>query len=121
MTTSRWSWIFAALLLGGTGASADQSDATSPQTIACAQERDDPMGDCGYDIKRDETGKTTVTVIFGNGFKRKLFFQDETFVKASMTMSGVGTDTDWSVQDGMHLIRGDGQRYEVPDILISGD
>ena len=46
---------------------------------------------------------------------------DGRFLKASVTMSGVGTDTDWSLKDGTHIIRVDGQRYEVPDILIAGD
>ena len=62
-----------------------------------------------------------MTVVFANGFKRGLFFVDGKFWKASVTMSGVGTDTDWSLKDGMHIIRVDGQRYEVPDTLITGD
>ena len=33
-------------------------------------------------------------------------------------MSGVGTDTEWSVVDGTYRIRVDGQRYNVPVSLI---
>ena len=92
-----------------------------PKSIACAQERGETLGQCTYRVKRDAKGKTTVTVAFANGFKRGLFFKDGEFLKASMTMSGVGTDTDWSLEDGIHMIRVDGQRYEVPDTLIAGD
>lgn len=97
------------------------ADTNTPTSIACAQERGEPLAQCSYSIKRDEKGKTTVTVVFANGFKRGLFFMDGKFVKASVTMSGVGTDTDWSLKDGRHMIRVDGQRYEVPDTLIAGN
>jgi hypothetical protein len=90
-----------------------------PRSIACAQERGESLGQCSYRINRDEVGKTTVTVVFANGFTRRLFFQDGKFVKASVTMSGVGTDTDWSLKDGKHMIRVDGQRYEVPVSVIA--
>jgi hypothetical protein len=115
-------------LLGNAEAVAEQHDASPgaladknmPVAIACAQEWGESLGQCSYIIKRDETGKATVTVVFANGFRRSLFFQDGHFLKASVTMSGVGTDIDWSLEEGMHLIRVDGQSYEVPDSLISG-
>jgi hypothetical protein len=118
--------ICAAISLGAAEGFAEQKDESladtdTPTSIACAQERGEPLAQCSYSIKRDETGKTTVTVVFANGFKRRLFFKDGKFVKASVTMSGVGTDTDWSLKDGRHMIRVDGQRYEVPDTLIAGD
>lgn len=121
--------IIAVFLLGAAEASADQQgkspttsdDKNTPNSIACAQERGAPLGQCSYQIARDEKAGTTVSVVFANGFKRRLFFKDGKFVKASVTMSGVGTDTDWSLQDGTHIIRVEGQRYEVPDTLIAGN
>ncbi len=95
------------------------ADNTTPETIACAQETGEALGQCTYRVKRDDKGKTTVTVAFANGFKRKLFFKDDKFVKASVTMSGTGTDTDWSLKDGTHKIRVDDQRYVIPDSLIA--
>ena len=101
--------ICAAILLGTAEASAEQqgkspkssADNNTPKSIACAQERGAPLGQCS--------------------FKRALFFMDRKFLKASVTMSGVGTDTDWSLKDETHIIRVDGQRYEVPNILIAGN
>lgn len=121
--------ICAAILLGAGETAAEQqghspgpsADDNAPKSVACAQERGAPLGQCSYRIKRDETGNTIVTVVFANGFKRGLFFMEGQFLKASVTMSGVGTDTDWSLEDGMHIIRVDGQHYEVPDTLITGD
>jgi len=36
-------------------------------------------------------------------------------------MSGVGTDTEWSVSDEMYRIRVDDQRFEVPEALVWGE
>ncbi len=58
-------------------------------------------------------------MIFTNGFERRLFFRDGKFLKASVTMSGVGTNTEWRLEDGMYMIEVGGQRYEVPESLIS--
>ena len=108
------------ILLGAAGASAEQIS-NSPETIACSQDTDTPLDQCRYQVKRDENGKTTVTVVFANSFKRKLYFEDGKFLKANVTMSGVGTDTDWSIRDGTHVIRVERQRYEVPSALVGGN
>lgn len=97
------------------------ADNNTPKSIACAQERGETLGQCSYRVKWDDDGKITVTVVFANGFKRQLFFKNGEFLKASVTMSGVGTDTDWNLKDATHMIRVDGQRYEVPDSLIAGN
>ena len=121
--------ICATVLIGSGQAIAEQNakstDASdnnsSPESIACAQERGEALGQCSYRIKHGANGKTTVTVIFANGFKRGLIFEEGKFIKASVTMSGVGTNAAWSEKDGMHFIAVDGQRYEVPNTLTSGD
>ncbi|WP_193140922.1 hypothetical protein [Meridianimarinicoccus sp. MJW13] len=93
----------------------------APNSIACSQERGEVLGECSYRLDRDEKGKTTVTVIFANGFTRRLFFEDGKFLKASVTMSGVGTNGDWSLESGTHMIQVDGQQYQVPDTLVTGN
>lgn len=95
-------------------------DSDLPETVACAQERRETLGRCSYRVKRDASGKTTVTVIFASGFKRELFFRDGDFLKANVTMSGAGTNGDWSIVDQRYVIRVDGQHFEVPATLIAG-
>ena len=119
--------ICVAISLGASEAVAEQHDKSpahlaedkAPNSIPCAQETGEALGECTYRVERHKNGKTMVTVAFPNGFKRGLFFKDGKFLKGSMTMSGVGTDTDWSLKDGTHIIRVDDQRYEVPNTLIS--
>lgn len=86
--------------------------------IACAQERGQALGACRAAIARSGGGDATVEVSFPNGFKRQLYFTHGAFISASATMSGVGRDTDWRLEGGLHLIRVDDQRYELPDALI---
>ena len=62
------------ILLGAAEASAEQQGKSprssagndTPKSIACAQERGAPLGQCSYRIKRDENGKTKMTVVFAN-------------------------------------------------------
>jgi len=129
MKASILAGICAAILLGALQASAGldakssggTADHNMSDSIACAQETGEALGQCSYRIDRNDKGKTTVTVVFANGFKRRLFFRNGAFVKASTTMSGTGSDTDWSLKDGTHKIRVDDQRYEVPETLTAGN
>ncbi|MEM6678843.1 MAG: hypothetical protein AAF675_13335 [Pseudomonadota bacterium] len=89
--------------------------------IPCAQEQGQALGRCAIAVARDVGGDATAVVTFPNGFKRNLYFAHGAFVSASATMSGVGRDTDWQVDDGLHRIRVDDQRYEIPSTLIFGD
>jgi len=119
--------ICTAIFLGtAEGSARQQEKSPGPATengtlksIACSQETGESLGRCTYRINRDDDGTITVTVVFANSFKRKLFFKDGKFLKANTTMSGTGTDTDWSLKDGTLMIRVDDQRYEVPETLIA--
>jgi cytochrome c553 len=88
-------------------------------SIACAQEKGQVLGKCSYRVTQGKDGKTTVTAEFANGFKRMLYFKDGKFEKASATMSGVGTDTDWRLEEDVHHIRVDDQQYEIPSALLA--
>lgn len=89
--------------------------------ISCAQEQGQTMGKCRVGIARGVGGDATAMVTFSNGFSRRLTFVHGEFTKANSTMSGSGTDTDWSLTDGLHSIRVDDQRYELPDSLVFGE
>ncbi|MGR3740890.1 MAG: hypothetical protein ACU0B9_20035 [Limimaricola soesokkakensis] len=86
--------------------------------IACAQDRHLPMADCTADVARSSGGDATVVATFPNGFRRRLHFGHGMFLRGDATMSGVGTDTAWRLEGGMHFIRVDDQRFEIPDAMI---
>ncbi|MEO1115984.1 MAG: hypothetical protein AAFY05_26820 [Pseudomonadota bacterium] len=89
--------------------------------IPCAQEQGQALGTCDAAVSRGVGGDATVVVTFQNGFARKLYFVHGEFVKASATMSGVGTDMDWRLESEVHVVRVDDQRFELPDRFIFGD
>lgn len=89
--------------------------------IRCAQEQGQSLGSCDAAAAISGGGDATVVVTFPIGFKRSLFFVHGEFLKASATMSGVGTDTDWSLASGLFSIRVDDQKFEVPDTLVLGE
>ena len=86
--------------------------------IRCAQERGQALSTCTVGVARGGGGDATVVVTFPNGFARTLYFVHGEFTSANATMSGVGTDTDWQIDGGLHMIRVDDQRYELPQALI---
>ena len=86
----------------------------------CAQIEGEAMGTCTIAVARSGGGDATVVATFSNSFSRTLYFVHGMFTSANATMSGVGTDTDWSLEDGLHRVRVEGQRYELNDALIFG-
>ncbi|MEM9059315.1 MAG: SH3 domain-containing protein [Pseudomonadota bacterium] len=88
--------------------------------IRCAQERGQSLDICAAAVARGVGGDATVVVTFPNGFKRQLFFVHGEFVAASATMSGVGRDTDWRVEDDTHFLRVDDQQFEISDEFVFG-
>lgn len=87
--------------------------------VHCAQERGETLSECPAEVERAGDGRTTVTVAFPSGFTRRLTFTNGRFVRGDATMSGVGTDTDWTRENGEHLIRVDDQRFVIPDALVT--
>ncbi|MEM8655703.1 MAG: hypothetical protein AAGF36_13250 [Pseudomonadota bacterium] len=99
-------------------AKAKQLDATA--TIQCAQEVGQVLGPCPASVAHAD-GSAAVVVTFPNGFARTLTFSDGAFLRGNATMSGVGTDTEWRLSEGVYQIRVDDQRFEIPETLISVD
>lgn len=87
--------------------------------IRCAQEIGEALSSCSGSVARDAASAVLV-VTFPNGFKRMLMFEGGDFLGGNTTMSGVGTDTDWSLSDGLYRVRVDDQQFEIPEALISG-
>lgn len=88
--------------------------------VACAQEVGQAMDTCAAAVARAGESAAAVVVTFPNGFSRTLIFDDRVFVRGNPTMSGVGTDTDSRLSDGMYFIRVDDQRFQLPEALVFG-
>ena len=106
--------------LADTASRVKRGDFDARAGIPCAQERGEALGLCDAGVVRADGG-ATVVVTFPNGFARTLRFAGSRFDRANPTMSGTGRDTDWTLRNGVHRIRVDDQRFELPDAFVSGD
>jgi len=88
--------------------------------VRCAQEVGQPLGPCKAGVAR-ANASAVVVVTFPNGFSRMLMFSDRQFLRGNATMSGVGTDMEWRLSDGVYSVRVDDQRFELPETLVFGD
>ncbi|MEO1138428.1 MAG: hypothetical protein AAFW87_03130 [Pseudomonadota bacterium] len=96
-------------------------DFDSRGKIPCAQVQGQVMGICNAATALGGGGDATVVVTFANGFARELYFVHGEFMRANATMSGVGTDLDWRLENGTYFIRVDDQRFELPESLAWTD
>lgn len=103
------------------GRRARKGDFDARAQIRCAQEVGEALGVCSAAVARSGGGDATLVATFPNGFARQLYFTHGAFMRANTTMSGVGTDTDWRVEDGVYFIRVDDQRFEAPVAFVIGE
>ena len=101
-------------------ARATSGDVDARAEVGCAQEVGEVLGTCKAAVARDERS-AAVVVTFTNGFARVLMFDDGDFLRGNATMSGVGTDTEWRLSDGVYHVRVDDQRFELPEELVTGN
>ncbi len=99
---------------------AKSGDFDASGDVACAQEVGEALGSCTAKVARDANA-AVVAVTFPNGFSRMLTFEDGAFLRGNTTMSGVGTDTEWVLEDGLYRIRVDDQRFDIPETLVVGE
>lgn len=100
---------------------AKKGDFNAKAEIPCAQIEGQDLGICLASAAQSGGGDATIVITFSNGFKRTLFFVNGRFTRANATMSGVGTDTDWYVENGTFVIRVDDQRFKLPVDLTLGN
>ncbi|MEL7150282.1 MAG: hypothetical protein AAGK71_06090 [Pseudomonadota bacterium] len=98
-------------------AKAGKLDATTE--VQCAQEVGEALKPCGAAVARHGDA-AAVVVTFPNEFKRTLMFESGAFLRGNTTMSGVGTDNEWTLTDGTYRIRVDDQQFEMPEAFVTG-
>jgi len=99
---------------------AKRGDFDAQAVVPCAQEQGQTLGKCDAGVARSGGGDATVAVTFPNGFTRSLYFGHGAFLRASSTMSGVGTDIEWSLDGERYTIRVDDQRFELDQEFVLG-
>jgi len=99
---------------------ARSSEFDASAEVRCAQEVGQTMGACSAAVAHADRS-AAVVVTFSNGFARTLLFSGGEFLRGNATMSGVGTDSDWQLSQGVYHVRVDDQRFEIPEALVIGE
>jgi len=87
--------------------------------VPCAAARGQPMGQCPFVVTRRPAGVTTVLVTHGDGHTRALYFQGGKAVGTDLPAGGAAFSA--AMESDLFLIRADNERYEIPDVVVSGD
>lgn len=87
--------------------------------LSCAETEDDPQTECDFGIARDPNGTAVVSVFRPDGFQRFLTFRNGAFAFTDSSQAGGGFDAAGSHQGDRTIVVIDGERYDVPDSLLS--
>ena len=111
-----------------THASADTSSMRAGQghfdatgNISCAQHKRQPMGQCHFGVARNGNGSATVVVTRPDGRKRAIFFENGKATGADLSQADGNMNFHARKEADFYTIRAGDERYEIPDVVISGD
>ncbi|TPE44165.1 SH3 domain-containing protein [Amaricoccus solimangrovi] len=109
-------------------AQAETGDALVPGTafnatgsLPCASTAGEPMGECPFGVIRRGGGTATVTITLPDGRTRSIEFENGNAVSADVSAADGEKHLGASREADLNLIRIGEERYEVPDVVVSGD
>ncbi len=90
-------------------------------TVPCTAGGGQPTTQCAFGVTRQVDGNATVLVTLQDGRKRAIFFQGgrPTGFERSAADGDAGLEA--SRDSDLNLIRIGSERYEIPDVVVSGD
>ena len=79
------------------------------------------MTQCRFGVKRESNGNGSITVFWPDGGNRVIFFEAATPAYYDQSQADGGARMTVSKQDDLFTVRIGTQRFEFPEIVISGD
>ena len=87
--------------------------------IPCSMGSGQPTGSCDFGVTREGNGSGMVTVTKPDGRTRAIFFEKGKATGCDASQADPG-EFHASQQGDLHIVRIGGERYEIPDAVISG-
>lgn len=87
--------------------------------IPCSMGGGQPKGSCPFGVKREGNGSGIVTVTKSDGRTRAVFFEKGMATGCDASQADPG-EFSASRQGDINIIRIGGERYEIPDAVVSG-
>lgn len=111
---------------GGSSSSPPSTDARVAGTdyhatgnVPCSMGSGQPTGSCPFGVTRQGNGSAIVMVTKPDGRTRAIFFENGSATGADVSEADPG-DFSASRESDWNVIRIGGERYEIPDAVISG-
>lgn len=108
--------------------SSERGDALVPGTefnatgeLSCARSRGQPMGRCRFGVTREGNGNGWIKIFWPDGGSRVIFFEAGTPSSFDSSEADGGARMTVGKESDLFKIRIGEQRFEFPDIVISGD
>jgi hypothetical protein len=92
--------------------------------IPCARQAGQPTAECKFGVQRAADGTATLTVFWPGGGSRLIFFDAEgkaTGFDANQADGSTNSVLKVERKADLNLISIGDERYEVPDVIITGD
>ena len=109
-------------------AAASTGDAKVPGTdfnatgnIPCARAAGQPMASCEFGVVREGNGNGSVTVFWPDGGSRVIFFEAGTPASYDQSQADAGAEMTVDQNVDLFMVKIGDERFEIPDVVISGD
>ncbi|WP_373505286.1 SH3 domain-containing protein [Aestuariivirga sp.] len=96
------------------------TDFNATGSIPCARDAGQPMGSCGFGVKRQGNGSATVTVTWPDGGSRVIAFENGTAVRYDESQADGGATLQVTRNADLSIITIGDQRFEIPDAVVYG-
>jgi hypothetical protein len=97
------------------------TDFNATGIMSCARSRGQPMTQCRFGVKRKGNGNGSITVFWPDGGNRVIYFEAGTPAYYDQSEADGGARMTVSNEDDLFTVRIGTQRFEFPEVVITGD
>ncbi len=97
------------------------TDFNATGIMSCARSRGQPMTQCRFGVKRKGNGNGSITVFWPDGGNRVIYFEAGTPAYYDQSEADGGARMTVGKEDDLFTVRIGTQRFEFPEVVITGD
>ena len=79
------------------------------------------MTQCRFGVVREGNGNGSITVFWPDGGSRVIYFEDLTPARYDQSEADGGARMTVGKQSGLYTVKIGGQRFEFPEVVMTGD
>lgn len=102
-------------------AKAENTQFSATGELPCARAKSQPMSKCKFGVVRHGNGEGSITIYWPDGGNRIVFFENDTPVRYDESQADGGASMRIVKPGDLFKIRIGEARFEVPEVVITGD